>query len=290
MAEGLRGWLAGLAMLALGACASAPSPPQPEDVAALPPWRGRLVATALAEWRDWGGIVLDGWPEALPREADPRLYDKVLLYWNAVPVDGPGVIRRHQQVHDALVAGLMQASAPAFPEAAGYSLEAVPAEAAPPMLPSISLWAYPAWSAAFISHLMSMAGVPGFVFPPSGSHAGYLDPLLIQAGAAPKRAAFVPHDPGHYAPRAGDLLCADRSASPLLHWQERLGELGQFRPLHCDLVVAAGAGQIQAVGGNVIDVVALRRFPADRGGLVLPAPPDKAPFLVVLENRLDLSP
>ncbi|MCI0752920.1 DUF2272 domain-containing protein [Teichococcus vastitatis] len=267
--------MAWLVLLMVGACAT-PSPPEPAQISAMSPWRGRPVAAALAEWRDWGAIVLDGWPESLPAEPDPQLYSKVLQYWDAVP-EGPAVIRRHQQTHDALMQGLLEVAA------AGE----VPLS---PPLPALSLWAYPAWSAAFISHVMAQAGVPGFVFPPAAAHAAYVDLLLIRAAEDPPRAAFRPQDPASFAPQPGDLLCADRSILPLLHWQERLAETGQFRPMHCDLVVGNGGGLVQAVGGNVIDVVALRRFPADADGRVLPAPLGKSPFLVVFENRLDLAP
>ncbi|MBO1075897.1 DUF2272 domain-containing protein (plasmid) [Roseomonas marmotae] len=158
---------------------------------------------------------------------------------------------------------------------------------APQVLPSISLWSHPAWSAAFVSYVMQRAGVPGFVFPPSAAHSFYVDALLANWSSYPEGAAFRPHAPHEYAPRPGDLICADRSISPLYGWEERLAEPGQFRPMHCDVVVASGGGLVQAVGGNVLGAVVLRRFPADAAGRALPPPWDKPPFFVVFENRLD---
>jgi hypothetical protein len=66
-------------------------------------------------------------------------------------------------------------------------------------------------------------------------------------------------------------------------------EPGQFRPMHCDVVVANGGQLVQAIGGNVLDAVVLRRFPADPAGHALPPPEDKPPFFVVFENRMDLT-
>ncbi|MXP65967.1 DUF2272 domain-containing protein [Roseomonas sp. M0104] len=258
-------------LLAALSCAA---PPAGQDAARLgheAPWRARIAGEALAEWQAWGRLTVDGWPEALAEPADPALFERVLAYWDSVPAEGPAVARRQRTTFDALMAGLAEGGG----------------EAA---LPAISLWAYPAWSAAFISHVMARAGVPGFVFPPAIAHATYVDALLSQATWNSASAAFLPHDPGGYAPRPGDLLCADRSLVPLLHWQERLAEPGRFREMHCDVVVAAAPGRVQAVGGNVLDAVVLRRFPADAQGRLLPAPPDKPPFLVVFENRLDVPP
>jgi hypothetical protein len=54
--------------------------------------------------------------------------------------------------------------------------------------------------------------------------------------------------------------------------------------MHCDIVVSAGPGIVEAVGGNVADAVTLARWPADGEGRVL------APLLVVMENRLGRLP
>ncbi|WP_235035578.1 DUF2272 domain-containing protein [Roseomonas sp. 18066] len=281
-------WKAGLAMalvLAVSACASRPPPPSADAVQHLPPWRARIAAAALAEWQAWGQLTVDGWPDTLAREPDPRLFDRILTYWAAVPGEGALIIRRHQDTHDALLAGLQDSVAE--PAAFGAPPPTTATATATVPLPSISLWAYPAWSAAFISHVMATAGVPSFTFTPAAAHAQYIDNLLWQADSNPDQAPFRPHAPADYAPQPGDLLCADRSRSPLLHWQDRLAEGGQFRPMHCDVVVASGGGLVQAIGGNVRDATVLRRFPADAQGRALPPPYDKPPFMLVLENRLD---
>ena len=146
------------------------------------------------------------------------------------------------------------------------------------------LWAEPYWSAAFISWLFAAAGVDAVEFAPSASHARYLDHLDALAAAYPATAPFLPRDPRLYAPVPGDLACRDRSPRPLAHWSERAGERGQFRPMHCDLVVAAAPGVVEAVGGNVTDAVTRVLWPADAAGRVL------APLLVIMENRLGRLP
>ena len=268
-----RTWLGVAMALLLGACSASPSPPSATTVRQETPWRSRIAAAALVEWQDWGRLTVDGWPEALPREADPANYQRILTYWSGVD-EGPAVIRRHQNSYDAM----MESLAESFP----------PGEPLPQ--PSISLFANPAWSAAFISHVMMKAGVPGYVFPPAAAHAFYIDSLLSQAQWNPDTAPFRPHDPAEYAPRTGDLICADRSRAPLQHWQERLSETGRFRPMHCDVVVRTGDGLVQAIGGNVLDAVVLRRFPADVEGRALPPPWDKPPFMLIFENRMDTLP
>ncbi|MBE9604928.1 DUF2272 domain-containing protein [Acetobacteraceae bacterium H6797] len=269
----------GLALTVLSACAG---PPKPPAITAASDTRGRIVQVALTEWERWGRLTVDGWPEALPHEAAPENYENILTYWESVP-EGGAIAARHRQAHDALIASL------AYQSEDGSDGQAYGTQpAAPIALPSISLWAYPAWSAAFVSYVMGRAGVPDTAFPPSAAHAFYIDSLLYAASYDHATAPFLPHDPQDYAPRPGDLICANRAnTTRLAGWRDRMAETGQFRPLHCDVVVANGGGVVQAIGGNVLDAVVLRRFPADRSGRVLPAPLDKPSFFVVFQNRLN---
>lgn len=250
-------------LLALAGCAlPAPTePPLPYPPAAAE----RVVRIALAEWRDWGGVVQDafGPPAAEPAESDPANFPRVLAYWQAVPVDH-GAIPDNRRRYAATLAGAADGGAP--------------------------LWAEPAWSAAFVSWVFRSAGVDAREFPPSATHALYLDGLLADARRFPDRAPFVPRVPAEHAPRPGDLLCLDRSAAPLGHWTERLAETGRLRAMHCDIVVNAAPGVVEAVGGNVWDTVALTRFPADASGRLLPPPPGRRPILLIMESRLGRLP
>jgi hypothetical protein len=249
--------------LALAGCAlpAAPEPPLSYPPAAAE----RVLRLALAEWRDWGGAVADAFAPMPARasESEPANFPRVLAYWQAVPVDH-GAVPDNRRRYAALLAG-------AAGEGAG-------------------LWAEPAWSAAFISWVFRSAGLDSREFPPSATHALYLDSLLADAIRYPDRAPFRPHAPSDYAPRPGDLLCRDRSVPPLAHWSARLAEPGHIRPMHCDIVVQALPGVTEAIGGNVGDAVTLLRFPSAPDGRLLPAPPGQAPLLLILESRLGRLP
>ena len=253
-----------LCALLLAGCAR-PVPAVDPPLSYPPAAAERVIRIALAEWRDWGGVVQDAfappWPDA--PETDPGNFPRVLAYWRAVPVDH-GAIPDNRRRYAALLAG-----APAGEPA---------------------LWAEPAWSAAFVSWVFRSAGVDAPEFPPSATHALYLDGLLANAARFPDRSPFRPHAPAEYAPRPGDLLCMDRSAAPLRHWTERLAEAGRLRPMHCDIVVGLTPGAVEVVGGNVHDAVVLTRFPADASGRVLPAPPGRSPIVLIMESRLGRLP
>lgn len=256
-------------LLLLAGCAAQPR------VAAIPPplsyppaARERMIRLALAEWRDWG-CVLAGLPGpslascdrpgiARPESA-PENFPRVLAYWRAVP-NGEGAIPANRGRYAAVLRG--EATSPA-------------------------LWAEPYWSAAFISWVMSAAGVDAPEFAPDAAHARYLDHLDALAAAWPGLAPFLPRDPAVYAPQPGDLVCRDRSRRPLAVWSERARERGQFRPMHCDIVVEAGPGIVEMVGGNVSDSVTLMRLEANAAGRLVPG---EFRAIVIMENRLGRTP
>nr|WP_270938186.1 DUF2272 domain-containing protein [Roseomonas sp. MO-31] len=245
----------------VAACAAPLPPPMTYPPAAAE----RVVRIALAEWQDWGGLEREAFappPDESP-ESDPANFPRVLAYWRAVPTDY-GAVARNRRRYEAMMAGER-----------------------PPRGP---LWGDFAWSAAFVSWVFVSAGVDAREFPPSATHAFYLDRLIADAQLYSETAPFLPHAPEEYAPRPGDLLCADRSPSPLLHWTHRAADNGRARPMHCDIVVRGAPGLVEAVGGNVLDAVTLTRFPADTVGRVLPAPPGSPRFVVVMESRLGRLP
>ena len=264
-------------LLPLGAAAcTAPRKPA-QEAATVPP----LARAALAEWEALGGIVVVGWPEARPPDtaATPERFARLIGYWSAVP-GGAGVAHRLSGLRSAILAAAAGPFADGTQDGDGEGL-AAPAVAAPGP-EDMSLYAFPAWSAAFVSAIARRAGIPEDDLPAAERHARYIDALLARAIAAPDGARFLPYAPEDRAPRPGDLLCVDRSAAPLSHWSMRLAEAGRPRPMHCDIVVGTGPGVIEAVGGNVQDLVVLRRLPADAEGRVLPAPPGQPPFVLVL--------
>jgi hypothetical protein len=112
------------------------------------------------------------------------------------------------------------------------------------------------WSAAFIAWLARGAGYTRDAFPDTVLHWDYI------ATALAGRGAFTARDPASYAARVGDLVCAPRGVT-LTFATLRRG------PYHCDLVVALGEQTVEAIGGNVGDVVALSVLPQGTWAVVL---------------------
>ena len=117
-----------------------------------------------------------------------------------------------------------------------------------------------AWSAAFISYVMRVAGA-GARFPYSPNHATY-----INAAAAGTVPILHARDPATTAPGLGDLICAGRGSSRVIAFHN-LPTRDLF-PAHCGLVVAAAANQISIIGGNVDDAVTLTHVPTGPTGLL----------------------
>ncbi|QYU67887.1 DUF2272 domain-containing protein [Leptolyngbya sp. 15MV] len=249
--------------LLLAGCAMVPPPAEP-PLSYPPAAAERGIRIALAEWRDWGAPVqeADAPAPGAGSEADPAQFPRVLAYWQAVPEDH-GAIPGNRRRYATLLAG---------------------------GAPARALWSEPAWSAAFVSWVFRSAGVDAAEFPPSATHALYLDGLLATAMRYPAMAPFVPHAADERAPAPGDLICRDRSAAPLRHWSDRLAETGRLRPMHCDIVVSLAPGRVEAVGGNVGDAVTMTRFPASPDGRLLPLPAGRAPIVLIMESRLGRLP
>ncbi|MBP0494120.1 DUF2272 domain-containing protein [Pararoseomonas indoligenes] len=255
-----------LALLAVSGCAVTPPPPVREAPIAYPPSvRARLLRIVEAEWVEWGRITVG---TGLPRppagtEGATDSFPRVLAYWRAVPdAEAAAAIARNRARWTAQLAGR----------------------------PAEGVWSEPAWSAAFVSWLMRAAGVDEREFHASASHAFYLDAILRDAAEFPAQAPFVPHDVAERAPEPGDLICADRSRRPLSGWRDRLPEAGQFRPMHCDVVIRTGPGVAEAVGGNIADAVTLTLYETGADGLLGPRRPGQPVVFAVIENRLGRLP
>ena len=133
------------------------------------------------------------------------------------------------------------------------------------------------WSAAFIAWLVRSAGVPEDEFPSTVLHWDYIAHALNGDDAA----RFIARDARAYAPRIGDLICAPRG-------EAFVAEVSDFESLrrgayHCDLVVALRPGQLEAIGGNVLDAVSLTQVARDGAGRLVRT--ETRPWVVVLEQR-----
>ncbi len=117
-----------------------------------------------------------------------------------------------------------------------------------------------AWSAAFISYVMRIAGA-GPDFPYSPNHATYINAAVL--GTSKVLRAYAPQS---YAPMPGDLICLGRGKSASLTFAD-LPTLTLF-PAHCDIVVWAAHAELTVIGGNVDDAVTLKHVPVDTTGLL----------------------
>ncbi|OEZ01859.1 MULTISPECIES: DUF2272 domain-containing protein [Stenotrophomonas] len=123
------------------------------------------------------------------------------------------------------------------------------------------------WSAAFISWVMSRAGVPGFTRSPR--HIDYIRAAYQNSG--PYRMT----DPAQEKPSPGDLLCYLRDRDETLSYaglvqQLSGGKVANWKS-HCEVVIAANMGgdhTLYLIGGNVMNTVAMRKLPLDRNGRI----------------------
>jgi hypothetical protein len=115
-----------------------------------------------------------------------------------------------------------------------------------------------AWSAAFVSYVMRMAGA-GSRFPYSETHADYINAARRHGMGLEPGTALTAERVEIYAPQRGDLICYWRGRRPVtyddLPTDHRFGG-------HCDFVVAIKPGELDVIGGNVDNAVAMKHIPA----------------------------
>lgn len=129
-----------------------------------------------------------------------------------------------------------------------------------------------AWSAAFISYVMRIAGA-GKAFPYAADHALYINAAKRMTLGANEGWMLTAERPKDYAPVPGDLICHGRGRAAALRYDD-LPTPALF-PAHCDIVVdTSRPGSIGVIGGNIRDAVTLRRIPVTAAGTL--AGPDGA--------------
>ncbi len=279
----MRAFVALLALLGLAACAGTPEPPAAGGAAraslpgAVPPQeppfvrrqyepfsRESVVGIALREWRLFGQGVDDDPPDTrppLPAELKPErmagLWQRVGEYW---------WLALEPSQKEAAWTGKHDSNGTEF---------------------AASQDGRYAWSAAFVSYVMRIAGA-GSRFPYSRSHSEYIN---IAADPGQKQfAAWVvtAERPEAYPPQPGDLICAGRGRAGELRFDDL--PTGDF-PSHCDIVVAVTPGQLTVIGGNVDDAVTMKHVPttpdgklASLDGTIIDG---RYPWMVVLRVHYD---
>jgi hypothetical protein len=226
--------------------------------------REAVVAIALREWRLFGSPVDDAPPDsyrpATPEDKPERqsgLWQRVGEYWWLGMAAGDP---------DAAWTGKHDANGIEFPASIDGNY---------------------AWSAAFVSYVMRIAGA-GARFPYSASHSDYIDQAKLVAQGQSAAWVVSAERPEAYAPLPGDLICIGRGNARDLRYDDL--PAGHF-PGHCDIVVdTMGAGQISVVGGNVDDAVTMKHVPVTQDGKL--ATPDgqvldqRYPWMVVLRLQI----
>ncbi len=228
-------------LLALAACGgggavTAPSVSTPPDIH-IPPFAKRpyqpfsreaAVQIAYREWRAFGQKLVTSPKYESPdsRERDEGLWQRVGEYW---------WLGLDYGARDGAWTGLHDANGIEFPRGRDGEF---------------------AWSAAFVSYVMRMAGA-GRRFPYSSNHSDYINAARTQPGLAVSAQRL-----DQYAPQLGDLVCMWRANTPV-----RFEDLpaGLF-PGHCDIVVARNSGALDVIGGNVDNAVAMKRVPVGADG------------------------
>jgi hypothetical protein len=224
-----------LLTLGLGGCAAQTHAPPFASVPYAPFSRTNAVAIALDEWRLWGSRVDDSGgggyvqTDAAMAERQPGLWERVGEYW-----------------WEGLNAGEPDARWTGKHDGAGRIF-------------SVAANGDYAWSAAFISYVMRVAGA-GPDFPYSADHATYIN-YAARPGA---RRLLVAENPTDYAPRPGDLVCFPRDWASRLRFAE-LPTTYDF-PAHCGIVVGGGVRSVSIVGGNVDDAVMMEHLHTNDAG------------------------
>lgn len=124
------------------------------------------------------------------------------------------------------------------------------------------------WSAAFISYVMAQAGANGFRHSPS--HIDYIRAAYHDNGPY----GFA--DPNQTAVALGDMLCYVRNNRVVVGY----GGLSSFLASsnaglqsHCDIVVNITPNEVWLIGGNVANMVTMRKLRLDpQGRAILPRP------------------
>ena len=217
--------------------------------------RAAVVAIALREWRAFGSPVNDddhlNWDKP---ERNEGLWQRIGEYWYVGM--NPGAPEAHWTgKHD------------------GYGREFSAEEDGKF-----------AWSAAFVSYVMRIAGA-GVRFPYSADHATYINAAKRMTLGTEQGWLVTAERPELYAPAPGDLICHGRNQAAALRFDNL--PTAELFPAHCDIVVETpGRGTISVIGGNVEDTVTMRHVPVTADGRL--ARPDGAvldplrPWMVVL--------
>jgi hypothetical protein len=120
-------------------------------------------------------------------------------------------------------------------------------------------------------------------FRPSSAHWVYLSQAIDDA-VFPGR-WFVPRRIADYSPRPGDLICAARGTNrPRMVGGYTSPSMLKGTSTHCDLVIAKQGDSLEAIGGNVRNLVSRISVELNADGRLQLIP--RRPWFIILQNRL----
>jgi hypothetical protein len=193
------------------------------------------VAIALREWRLFGEPVDEGDPDdPVKPEREPGLWQRVGEYW---------WLGLNRNAPEAGWTGKHDAQGKVFPPEDDGDY---------------------AWSAAFISYVMRIAGAAE-AFPYAADHAVYINAAKRMTMGTDHGWLMTAERPEAYAPVPGDLICHGRGRAASLRYDDLPTE--QLFPSHCDIVVdTSQPGVLRVIGGNVRDAVTMQSVPVTADG------------------------
>jgi hypothetical protein len=214
------------------------------DLSHIPPFarvpyepfsRAAVVAIALREWRLFGSPVNDdNHTDPIKPERVEGLWQRVGEYW---------WLGLNRDAPEAGWTGKHDGHGKVFPPGDDGDY---------------------AWSAAFISYLMRIAGA-GDAFPYAADHAVYINAAKRMTLGTDRGWLVTAERVDGYAPVPGDLICHGRGRAASLRYDD-LPTAALF-PAHCDIVAdTSAAGMIGVIGGNISDAVTLRHIPVTADG------------------------
>jgi hypothetical protein len=202
--------------------------------------RSAAVAIATDEWRLWGSRVGEipnyQQTESSKAERHQGLWQRVGEYW-----------------WEGMNAGVPEARLTGKHDSSGKIF-------------AIKVDEEYAWSAAFISYDMRIAGA-GNDFPYSPDHATYINYAARAAQGKIAHPLLIAENPASYAPRPGDLACFPRAYARHLTFAD-LPTSSDF-PAHCGIITGGRPGQLDIISGNVQDAVVLDHLAADAQGRII---------------------
>ncbi|MCC7274976.1 MAG: DUF2272 domain-containing protein [Alphaproteobacteria bacterium] len=141
-----------------------------------------------------------------------------------------------------------------------------------------------AWSAVCISAIMAKAGFTKPEFPFSPSHSTYIRHFIKKRNEGDATAAywgFRLHEP-EATPMVGDLIGYARADG--ITFQKAQAFFDRTSPFtsHTDVVVARRPGEIDVIGGNVLDSVTMKTLRLAPDGSLADR---NSPWFVVMRKR-----